>query len=260
MKLRSLLLLLLFVSSSLFAKVIEIKRMDEIMEAITLDTLVVFDLDNTIMESSQTLGSDQWFDHRVGQLKKIGFSTEDALKSAAKDWQSINAVGYVQLVERETPSIIAEIQDLGIPTLGLTARQASFADHSLRQLRQLEVPLHRRTVSKDTITLPGHDVALFKRGLLSVGGNNKGTMLLSFLKRIGYTPRRIVFVDDKQKNVENVDEALTGNYVASFAFRYGAADWKVKNFNARLADFQFDYFKRTGTVLSDAKAKALMPR
>ncbi|MGZ3695326.1 MAG: DUF2608 domain-containing protein, partial [Bdellovibrionota bacterium] len=43
--------------------------------------------------------------------------------------------------------------------------------------------------------------------------------------------KRVVFVDDKIKNIKNVDTALNEQKMKILAFRYGAADAKVKAFN-----------------------------
>ncbi len=41
-------------------------------------------------------------------------------------------------------------------------------------------------------------------------------------------------------------------------FRYGGADYRVYHFSPALAAFEHDYFKRNGTILSDAHARRLM--
>ncbi len=253
------LLFTLVLSQSLFGKIIETKKMQEILKDVSAHSLVVFDLDNTIMEAGQTLGSDQWFEYRITQLKNSGESAEVAVEHAVSDWEKINYKGTVRLVETVTPSIIKKIQDRGIPTMGLTARPASFLEKSLSQLRSLHVPIARRTVTDAILEIQDKDLAVFKEGVLSVGLNNKGTILVKLLNEIGMTPERVIFVDDKVKNVKNVDEALEAVSIPSFAHRYGAADSKVKAFDAKLADFELNYFQTYGKVLSDTEARKLMP-
>lgn len=252
------LLVALVLTNSLFARIIESERMDEILNEVTPQSLVVFDLDNTIMEASQTLGSDQWFDYNISKLKKKGIPADEAVAVTAAAWERINSIGNVNLVEESTPGIIRHIQDSGVPTMGLTARPVSFLEKSLSQLNKLGVPLYRHTVSTKVIQIEDAELAVYKKGLLSVGGNNKGKLLVAFLKEIGLSPKRIIFVDDKLKNVTHVDGALEAIGIPSFAFRYGAADGKVKSFDAHLADFEFGYFEKYGIVLSDYQAKKLM--
>ena len=46
--------------STAHAQVVEVATMQETLYAITAKTLVIYDLDNTLIRPSQTLGSDQW--------------------------------------------------------------------------------------------------------------------------------------------------------------------------------------------------------
>lgn len=253
-----LLALAVFASNALFAQIIESKRMKEIMGTVTRGSIVVFDLDNTILEAAQTLGSDQWYEHRLKQNQKMGFSLEEALEITSKEWEAVNYNGHVQLVEAYTPDLIESLQDRGIPTLGLTARPHTFTNESLSQLERLGVDFTRNTIGDADLVLHGRDKAIYRAGLLSVGSNNKGKMLLALMQKVGFSPTRVIFIDDKIKNVTNVDHAMNDASIPVFAHRYGAADWKVKHFDAKLADFQWNHFRKFGVVLSDAKAKTLM--
>src|SRR5688572_16340760 len=58
------------------ARVVEINKMADITAHVTEQTWVVFDLDNTVMEPVQTLGSDQWFDHMVKTLGNLDKAVE----------------------------------------------------------------------------------------------------------------------------------------------------------------------------------------
>ncbi len=248
----------LLVSVSLFAQIIESKKMSDILNTVSPNALVIFDLDNTIMEAGQTIGSDQWFDYRVKIHERGGYTLDQALTKASEEWEAVNYKARVKIVEPETVGIIQNLQMRGIRTMGLTARPATFLEESLKQLNRLDVHFDRETVSEEHITLKDKDVATFKDGLMSVGGNNKGTILVKLLKYLNYKPGRILFVDDKLKNVTNVDNALKAASILSFAYRYSFTDEKVAAFDSRLADFQYQYFLNHRVVLTDKEARALI--
>lgn len=248
----------LIFSAAAFAQIIESRRMADILSLVNTATLVIFDLDNTILEAGQTVGSDQWFEHRIGQLKSAGLAADEAVAQTVVEWQAVNFAGRVRLVESSTPELIRSLQEQGIPTMGLTARPATFMNQSLRQLKKLGVDFTRQTLTDKTLSIQGKEKAAFKQGLMSVGGNNKGSILVALLKEVGFVPERVVFVDDKIKNVTHVDVALEAEHIPSFAFRYGAADAKVKAFDAALADFQLEYFFNHGKVLTDSQARSKM--
>ena len=68
--------------------------------------------------------------------------------------------------------------------------------------------------------------------MLFVGeGVDKGRLLVEFLQHIGLRPERVVFADDKPHHARNVDAALAAAGIPAVAFRYGAADARVRAFN-----------------------------
>jgi hypothetical protein len=72
--------------SSGFTKIIEINELKQAEKHIDRETLVIFDLDNTLMETSQTLGSNQWFEHRIDYYYvKKGQEHQNALEIALQE-------------------------------------------------------------------------------------------------------------------------------------------------------------------------------
>lgn len=248
----------LFLCSNLFATIIQSKKMAEILPKVTPETIVIFDIDNTLLESAQMLGSDMWFEHRIHEYLNLGNPPEEAVSKASRDWTEVSESAKVQLIEKETPPLIEKLQRQGIPTMALTARKLSLMERSLGQLEENGISLKEKTLSSESVSVKDADDALFQKGIFTVGTNNKGKILVALFKKLNLTPKRIVFVDDKQKNVENVDAALTEAGIEIFAFRYGAADKKVKAFEPKLASAQYDFFKKNSRILSDEEMREKM--
>ena len=142
--------------------------------------------------------------------------------------------------------------------MALTARSLDVADRTVAQLGQVGISFVKAVVAEGDLTLPaGPGVKTetrFHQGVLFANGNDKGKVLLAFLALAGVKPAKIVFVDDKKKNVDKVDRALTDAKIPNVEFRYGAADARVKAFDGALADIQYYYLQH---VLGDDDAKAL---
>ena len=66
----------------------------------------MFDIDNTLMEPTQTLGSDQWFYHQKEQYVLKGMTPSDALEQALSEWMSIQSVTKVKVVEPGTKDLV----------------------------------------------------------------------------------------------------------------------------------------------------------
>jgi osmoprotectant transport system permease protein len=218
----------------------EIKTMSQIVPQIDDSTLLVFDLDNTLIEPVGNLGSDQWYYYLIRRYRDIDGLTEKQATSKADDlWNKVQWIVKVKPVEANTPEIIKQLQGRGVVMMGLTARTPDIADRTLDQLAFVGMVLDRTTVHDKDLELKADDVALYTRGVLFVGEHNdKGKVLAQFLRQTDRVPKKVVFVDDKPKHVTNVEKALRELNVGYTGLRYGMADAKVKEFEADTEDIQ----------------------
>ena len=93
--------------------------------------------------------------------------------------------------------------------------------------------------------------------MLLVNVNNKGDVLKLFLAKAKVKPAKAVFIDDKKKNVESVDQALASMGIECDCIRYGFLDEKVKKFDPAIADVEYEFF---GKILDDASARAILTK
>ncbi|NGX56649.1 MAG: hypothetical protein K1060chlam5_00892 [Candidatus Anoxychlamydiales bacterium] len=212
---------------SLNAKIIEIKNIKDIKPYITKDTLVIFDLDNTIMEPIQEYGSDQWFAYQLNKYLKEKLSFEDALQKTLYEWFEIQAITKVKLVENDVKDLISNLQEINHPIMGLTARDYDFALAAIKQLKSLNLNLSKTAPFKKNI----FDDTLFREGILFANGKNKGIVLSNFFKKI-------IYIDDKKHHVEEIEIFSKENKVEFIGFRYGYLDEKVKKFDHKISDKQ----------------------
>jgi len=244
----------IFASVTATAEIHEIKSMKEITSYITPQTLLVFDLDNTVVEPVQTLGSDQWFEYMVQGFEKSGLTKDVAVQKSIIFWNEIAHHTKIRPVEAITPFIIRQAQAAGIPVLGLTARHATSAGETERQLASIGVNFKLRPVY--SLPLPGSNLesAFYRNGIMYVGPTlTKGAALAQLFNQLRLRPGRVVFVDDKVKHTQTVDASLTALGIENHEFRYGAADARVSSFNSKIADFQLVTFLNYGVIVSDEK-------
>ena len=234
--------LALFISHTSWAKVQEIRSMHEIHEEITPQTLVVFDIDNTLMSPTGNLGSDQWFFYLRHLYSLQGLSEKESLDKANLTWNKTQELISVKPVESDTPAWIQSLQKKGIKTMALTARSLDVAETTKKQLKSIHIqftptPPYSKALTLEKTELHAPDPAMFTDGILLVGErNNKGLVLEAFLKKICYTPEKILFIDDKLKHVENMEKALTSLSIPYFGYRYAALDAHVEAFKAQFAE------------------------
>ena len=230
-------LMLLLLASNVRADVREISTMAEIRSELTPTTLLVFDIDNTLIEPIGNIGSDQWYYYLVKAIARDEKTlTADAAETKAGDlWTKTIKTVAVQPVEAITPALIREQQKRGLKIMALTARGIEDAEATFRQLKDIGVDLTATAPRKEDLAT--EQKGLYSRGVFFVGeGPDKGKTLVAFLKKIGLRPAKIVFADDKPHHAKNVDAALTAAGIPSVSFRYGAADAKVRAFNEVMSE------------------------
>lgn len=250
-----LLLLLTLSFSILSSKIIEINNIDEIKPFLNKKYLIVFDLDNTIMEPVQELGTDQWFCYYFQECIKQGLQKKEALQRALREWSAIQGFTQVKLVETQIRDIINDLQTKNITTMGMTTRDLSLCMCTLDQLRALEINLNKSAPSKKEYYQNDDGSILFREGVLFTSGKHKGIALWNTLDNLSHKPNAIIFINDKRNNITPVEDECKRRGIEFLGFRYGYLDEKVANFNKHIANIQHKHF---GKIISDEQAEKLV--
>lgn len=239
------------------SRIVENNKMSQVMSHVEAETLLVFDLDSTIMKTAQMLGSDAWFSQYFRKNMDCGMDEAEAINKAIDLWKQIHRVTAVQPVESDIPGLIADMQDNKVVVMALTARPGDVSDNTLRQLESIDVDFFRNAPYKKRLKFESMEKpVMYYKGILFVGElNDKGEALNKFLNKIKYKPQKVIFVDDSMRNVKAVDAALKMRGVDCYCVRYGGADDDIKRFNKAIADVQLNYFDK---ILSDSAAKAII--
>jgi hypothetical protein len=225
---------------------IEIERMDEVERALIAGALVVFDIDNTLIEPAGMLGSDQWYYALVEQLQKDEKLDEDtAIDRATILWNEVQRGLAVRPVEATVPALIEKWAARDIRIVALTARTFDIADATKEHLRSVGIDFSKKKIASD-LDLGLERPAKLIDGIVYLGEkNDKGEVLIELLRALNLRPTRVIFVDDKKKHVESVSASLARTFIPYSAFRYAAADANVAAFRADAAAVEYQRWKET---------------
>jgi len=246
------LLCALSVSTHLQSETIEITNMSEIHRYLKPETLIVFDIDNTLLETAQQLGSDQWFYHQLESYLESGMLLNCALTRVLAEWHSIQFLTKVKIVEEGTDKVIRNLQAEGFKMIGLTTRSLEVSQCTSNQLKTLKIDLTKATISEiDQFFINSGRGVLFHEGILFTAASHKGNAFFKFLNQIGYTPSHVVFINDKATHIREIEEICEDLEVPFIGLRYGFLDEKVKNYQKNIAEIQYKYFNH---ILTDDEA------
>lgn len=219
-------------------------------------TLFVFDLDNTLIETAQHLGSDQWVSHKMEHLTKEGLSPDEAFDQILPQLIEVHNRSEMRYVDPVIPDLLYKMQKKQIPMIGLTKREPLLSECTLKQVASLHLDFHKTAPLKEEIVFHELQGTVSKEGIVFVGhGVEKGPALIVYLRKLKKLPKKIVVIDDKMSNILNIANALKQLDIDFIGVRYGAADEKVKAFNPKIADMQWEHFQK---ILSDEQALHLL--
>lgn len=229
---RFIIVLLVSLFPSLCARIVEVHQMRDLLSYVQDDTdLVVFDIDDTLGEIASDAGSDRWFVAKMdAATKQEGLHYDEALKGVIALYYAAQRKTDYKLVDQETPRILSELVTRNIAMCALTMRNTPLAQRTIEQLASIGIDFSATSPLKVTTTFPLADNAPYHlEGVVFCERHKKSEVLLSLFKQTK-TPRHIVFIDDKQSYVRDVDTVLTAAGIPCTCLRFGYNDDKVKNF------------------------------
>ncbi len=194
-------------------------------------TLVMFDIDNTLGRFSNDLGSDQWFYAMLESFKSQGLSQEKALEKLLPISFQIHYYSWMIPVEKDTVSVVNTLQKKGVSVIGLTARSLELTQRTIEQLDHMGIYFTKTDPHECPLKYGMEKPGLYIDGIIFSGRYNKGEMVYNWFKAIKYQPKKVIFIDDKLKNLESVEQALVKRNFPFIGIRYSHEDARVKSFN-----------------------------
>ena len=259
-KLTSFLFVLLIGAYSLYAEIVETKHFSEINSYVTPDTLVVSDIDDTIIVPHQMIGSDEWFSHRLKKHSAEGLHPATALEKTVGEAQAVRELTQMRLVESRTDKIIQSLQKKGVCVMGLTVQSSAVAKRTRQHLKSNKIDLTVNSLSKEDQYFPlNGQTMLYSNNILFTTGTSKGEALFTLLDKLKVSPKRIVFIDDKKSNIESVEKWAKERNVEFTGLRYGYSDQHKASFRPEVAEVQFNHSTLTH-LLSDEEALSILSK
>lgn len=228
------------------AKIIESNTVTEINNHLNDDpehTLVIFDIDNTLAAPKLEIGSDQWVNYLVQEKMKQGLDMQQAFNAVLPTYFHVQFKVAMHPVEDITPALIQELQTNGTSVIALTARSIFVASRTLDQLKDMRVALGIRNHNNElhlNMPIP----CIYMDGVIFSGNNDKGLVLIELLNTIDFKPTRIIFLDDKLKNITAVEYAAQKCGIEFVGIRYGRCDERVTNFDPVKAQEQLEILQQ----------------
>lgn len=242
-------------SINAFGSIVESNQLIEIFSHLEKDTLILLDIDNTIIEPLQYLGTDAWACKRLENLQNQGLSPKEAYEKTSQEWQHIHAITKVKTVEPNTAALICNLQLQGYPIMALTARIPQSFEMTIRQLAEVSIDFSGSAPNLKLSSFPSKEGVMLKNGILFVSSHSKANILKEFLEKGHYFPKKIIFVDDKLHHVKDLQNLCNLLHIDYVGIRYGATDCRESLCNPKVAEVQLFFIEN---ILSDEIASIIL--
>lgn len=238
------------------SKIIEAFSMKELLEEANERALFVFDINDTLLSSKTYLGSDRWAQTLIGEAILNGMSKDEATDRIVPFWHRVIMQSEYEPVEVETGTFLRMFQQRGAATIGLTARYIEMAYSTIDALSLDGIHLDQNDKTQRTLFTPYPAKVI--GGVIFAGLlNDKGEVFKHYLQQAGHLPEKVVFFDDKLKNVESMQKACDDLGLPFLGVWYRACEQK-QNASERQEVYQLQtvLFDR---ILPNEAARTLIP-
>lgn len=214
----------------------DLKDVDAVLkEDPSARTLLVLDIDDTLLTSEEFFGSDAWY-----EWQKNLPAGDPNLVNCKFD---IIAMNYESGVQKATqPDGAAFINALTVDKILLTSRSLTARASTIRELQEanydLPAPLSPKLDGIFFFATPGDPTTptiTYHRGLYMGAGQDKGKLLVRLLKMDGLKYARVILIDDGIKNIESMRVAMEAEGITYRGLYYTAIDKHVSPDRVRLA-------------------------
>lgn len=230
-----------------------------------INTLVVFDCDDVLIHKTDLILNKDNADKlkryiRFAFIKHpFAYFYLDSLK-----WIVLKNCNQVVL-HNDLPTLVAQIQDRNIKAVVLTAMinktidEGSFIDLRIDELYTFGFDFSKNWDNlKETALIEGKETPYYKKGIICSGHETKSSALGLFLKYSKFCPKKIIFIDDTRKNLEDVMAFSQKTGIEFLGIEYlGYRKIPHKySFSQERADFQIDNLITNKIWLSDEDAES----
>lgn len=205
------------------AQITQVNDMKEIFNAFKeadSKTLAIFDVDMVLVQPSNPA-------FQMANMKRYSTISKRIMKEVPADKHMIflslmTINSNPVLIDERTPQFLEQLIQRGIPAIALTANLTGklgtiqkMEQWRVDSLRQLGIDFSRATPCKlllvfDKLASYRGNYSTYLDGILFVNGTtvSKGDAFLSFLEKSGFSPNKVIFVDDREDHLKSLETAI----------------------------------------------------
>jgi len=242
------------------AEIIETNEIKVVLEHIENDSMVLFNLTNTLYKPYSTVAEFRWREYFDKRVKELVPQPEIHQRITNQIKNTIVTQIPKKAVDDFTTKIIADLQEQHVVALGITKKEfsTSFANNfgyiTHKHLQSLGINFEKTLDYLEVdplITLPAYT---FAHGIIFSNKKAIGPTLLDFLKDLPSKPHQIIYVDNSLQSLETTQVSLDTLKISFCGLNYGVSELDDQNLDYTLGIIELFALLNENVCLSDAEA------
>jgi hypothetical protein len=222
----------------------DVKDLKKMQHAIIQDnakpetTLVIFDIDDTLLEAKDFVGSGKWYNWQRGREvtspdgQIFTSQPSERFYCIFRTLGSLFEFGSTELTQANIPEILNSVN--GFDNLILTARTTKYRAPTERELNKHHIDFSSKHLLENNETLifnfnDGNRTAevTYRNGIVMVSGLNKGLVLKEILEQVDKDYQNIYFIDDSRRNIDDMAAVWKNDKTQLSIFHYTKVDQTI---------------------------------
>lgn len=253
-----------------------LKQAYEILDSADKNSLVIFDIDETLTYPAGTIRQKWFWGKRPPESQDFFNKLDKHIResSDAGSAERIMSIIYLaeesRTVELQTLNIIRKLQKRGVKIIALTASSTrsvgkipSMPAWRFDKLKTVGIDFSASFDEKEmplTKIMTRGRKPLFYKGILITDGGLKGPVLGAFLDAVHFKPNKIIFFDDLAEQVESVKTEAQSRGIEYHGYIYKAADKLPRTFDPVILDLQLEYLLKHDEYINEDQASSLLKK
>lgn len=246
-------------SNNFQSKIITTNTIQDVSKFADKNTLIIFDIDLTLLREAlkDKMETNHFFNSGLYRLvdkfvleynskklisimkqnnptlsnKKINSDLREKVNQhMVKIWQLIEPkISYIPM-EKGIPELMEELHAKKIKTMAFTAREWKMHTSTLNDLNNANINIDANTIYEGKILVKPENGKYgygYKNGIISLirgkkftKATQKGRVLRNFFKKINFTPKKVIFIDNRMDNVQDVFKYLKHKNIPTLGIWY----------------------------------------
>ena len=231
-----------------------ISNIRQLETSLQANSLVVFDIDLTLLVPSQAVAMPQWVSAREKHLLKIYSDKSEAYDRLAADFSGVYNLVSFRPAEKDTAKFLESLnggklqRKKSYDTLALTARGFGLIQATRIHLKDNDLKFSGHFIENRQPQFFNHQdlhnpIAL-DRGVVYSSGQHKGMVLEKVITATNYPLKHLIFIDDEPHNLYKMAEVCGLKNWNCSLFHYAGTIEEVKRFDLDIANSQWEQLKR----------------